>query len=115
MGDGDRPYRLKVAGDSGAFDPLKDERRDDASMGGGNMAEDVMLEDDIAGVNGVASWLLRSSAKTDSTSLVDSRWNRRVRLAFRPCELGVRLWRWGILVFFPTACASKMPLFVDIR
>ena len=42
MGEGDRPYRLKVEGEPGALDPLNEDRRDDGSMGGGGNMEGVL-------------------------------------------------------------------------
>lgn len=110
MGEGDRPYRLNVEGEPGALEPLNDDRLDEGSMGGGNMADEGPLAEDIAGVSGVSCTEESSPAIADSTSLVDSRWKSLGRLA-----LGVRLWRWGMRVFFPTAWASKLPFFVEIR
>jgi hypothetical protein len=61
IGDGERPNRpndVECAGDDGAFDPLNEERRDDAppgfsiGVGGGGNMEDV--EGVLAGVSGPA-------------------------------------------------------------
>ena len=99
MGEGDRPYRLNVEGEPGALDPLNEDLLDDASIGGGNIADDVPLTEDIAGVSGVVSLVCplvlgRSSAMPDSMSLVDSRWKSLGRLEEAcPWALGVRLWR----------------------
>lgn len=53
MGDGERPYRAKLAGELGAFEPLKEDRLDEGCLsmgGGGNMADE--LATDVAGVSG---------------------------------------------------------------
>lgn len=119
MGDGERPYRLPPPpwllctngdGEPGAFE-LKDERREEASMGGGgNMNEGVLLPPpsdaaDVAGVSGTLSLPLpvpvpdtdiessvRSKAKTDELSaslalVIDSR--RYILGRPPPCTLGV--------------------------
>jgi hypothetical protein len=58
MGEGDRPYRENVDGEPGAFEPLKDDRRDDGlSMGGGGNIADEELATDVAGVKGAVSLL----------------------------------------------------------
>lgn len=54
MGEGDLPYRLKVDGDPGALDPLNDERLEEVSIGGGNIADVGPLAEDMAGVSGVS-------------------------------------------------------------
>jgi hypothetical protein len=83
MGDGDRPYRLKVDGELGAFDPLNEDLLEDGLSidGGGNIDADEALATDAAGVSGAVSlpyedgpanssfWLGYSLA-TDSASLV---------------------------------------------
>ena len=58
MGDGERPYRTNVDGEPGAFEPLKEDRRDDGlSMGGGGNIADEELATDVAGVSGAVSLL----------------------------------------------------------
>lgn len=84
MGEGERPYRLlllKEDGEPGALE-LKDDLREDASMGGGGNMNAGVLPTEVAGVKGPASfpypetelWASSfiSSAKTeaDSASLV---------------------------------------------
>lgn len=82
MGDGDRPYLpygFGTWGEDGAFDPLKEERREDGSLptteagaeelladgttdGGGNMkapaAVEGVLATDVVGVGGAATSLV---------------------------------------------------------
>lgn len=59
IGEGERPYLEKWewewAGDDGALEPLKEERREDvrSKVGGGNMVDGV-LATEVAGVGGYA-------------------------------------------------------------
>ena len=53
MGEGERPYLVNVDGELGALDPLKDDLREEGSMGGGGNMEEGVLNTDIAGVSGV--------------------------------------------------------------
>lgn len=59
MGEGDRPYREWFAGELGAFDPLKEDLRDEglSMMGGGNIVVDGVLGTEAVGV-GVNNALL---------------------------------------------------------
>ena len=108
-----------MAGELGAFEPLKDERLDDGrSYGGGNMVIEGVLATEAVGVRSAGGWSFELEAATsslnrsltlvitDSVSLaVDSRRKLRGRL----CVLGVRLWRWPMRVFRPTAWTSRLP------
>lgn len=95
IGEGDRPYLVKLAGEPGALDPLNEDRLDDVlSIGGGNMEVDGVLATDAVGVSSAppcwlpdpeatASSLRRSLTLviTDSVSLAfDSLRNGRGRL-----------------------------------
>lgn len=58
IGEGDRPYRENVDGEPGAFEPLKDDRREDGlSIGGGGNIADEELATEVAGVKGAVSLL----------------------------------------------------------
>jgi hypothetical protein len=119
MGDGDRPYRLFMllaegAGEGGAFDPEKEDRRDDdcgfslSSGGGGNIevlkatgGNEGVEATEVAGVSGAVSLegvdtveksaeegpssFTGTSLATDSASLVIlSRLSMAGRLSARP-------------------------------
>lgn len=58
IGDGERAYRVYVAGDPGAFELLNDERLDDglSTGGGGNMDVDGVLGTDGVGVRSAGAW-----------------------------------------------------------
>ena len=101
IGEGDLAYRLplaKVEGEAGALE-LKDDLRDEDSIGGGgNMNAGVLLTD-VAGVNGPLSlpwldadgWGSSDVSNADSMSLaVDGR--RNILGRPDPCALGVREW-----------------------
>lgn len=115
IGDGERPYRAKFAGELGALEPLKDDRLDEDCLsigGGGNIDDELATE--VAGVSGmptgegegaimdgvVAEVSSRCNCSltlvmTDSASLaLDSLWNIRGRLV-----LGVALWELGVRVW----------------
>jgi hypothetical protein len=52
IGDGDRAYRVYVAGELGAFEPLNDDRRDEERSigGGGNIPNAGVLGTECVGV-----------------------------------------------------------------
>lgn len=90
MGEGERAYRVYVAGEPGALE-LNDERRDEerSTAGGGNIVVEGVLGTDGVGVRSALcceddGWLSSrrgSLALTDSMSLaVDSRRNKLGRL-----------------------------------
>lgn len=105
IGDGERPYLLKVEGELGAFDPLNDERREEGlSMGGGgNIDADGVLATDVAGVNGASPTSSFKSIADSASLAVDSLRNILGRLELWPWALGVRLCRCGMRAFFPIA------------
>lgn len=107
MGDGDRPYRLNVDGELGAFEPLNDDLLDEGLSidGGGNIDAEDPLATDVAGVSGAVSfpyedgpanssfWLGYSLATESASLVMDWLRNIRGRLVLWPWALGVRLCR----------------------